>query len=290
MKSTLLGLFVACILSHVGFAQYASEWTSPNLGQYGWGGAYGYDIDDDGLVEYFTRQVEHLIFYNGDYVVEWNISFPGYDYVSVIQPRDIDGDGRVVPLNMDNDAAGEILVVGYYYDTGNYTYYGKFRVYDAGTHALEFESSSITGFYGTATLEDIDGDGRDEIIMARYGASSTSYVDVYAYAGSAVEYQNRQYCQCSSSSTSFPNPSCGEVHIHAAVTPDKPQNLLKVTIYDNTGRKVKTLADIADPFPGDYVFTWDGKDENGSCAPAGQYFVHITTKHKKDIQKIILLW
>ena len=33
-------------------AQYTAEWTSNNLGQYGWGGAYGYDIDNDGLVEF----------------------------------------------------------------------------------------------------------------------------------------------------------------------------------------------------------------------------------------------
>jgi hypothetical protein len=256
-------------------AQYTAEWTSGNLGQYGYGGAYGYDIDNDGLVEYYVRQLNQITFYNGDYTVEWNISVPGYDYVTVISPRDIDGDGLFIPLNTDNDAAGEIIVTAYYYDTNNSTYYGKFRVYDAVTRVMEHESSQITGFYGTASQEDIDGDGRDEIILTRFGSTtSASYVDVYAYTGTGCN-ENAGY-SLFSEVTSAPNPATQGTSVRFMIQTNDMNAPVRIIVYDAAGRAVKILMEMDHGVPGSYELLWDGKDETGVSVSSGTYFITVT--------------
>jgi len=278
------------IILFIGFvvflwAQYSNEWTSSNLGQYGWGGAYGYDIDNDGLVEYYVRQAGQLTFYNGDYSVEWSISVPGFDYVSITSPRDIDGNGLSIPLNTDNDAAGEIIITAYYYNTGNNTYYGKFRIYDAATRIMEYESPQITGFYGSATQEDIDGDGRDEIILTRFGSSAnTSYVDVYAYTGTGIN-ENTSYALKERIIVN-PNPATSSTSIMFSITPDECNDPVRVSVHDVSGRCIRVLFFTAQAIPGTYEFIWDGMDESGMDVPSGTYLITVRTEHKNQCKQI----
>ncbi len=275
---------VVLIFTNLCFAQYTAEWTSPNLGQAGWGGAYGFDIDGDNLVEIEARSSSVFMFYNGNYTTAWSISFPGYDYLNVFHPRDIDGNGVLVPLNTDNDGAGELVVAGYYYSTPSY--YGKFRVYDAGSHAQEYESPLITGFYGNGTLEDLDGDGRDEIIIVRYGSSNDSYVVVYAYTSGAEE-QKGMY-KIKSETRIFPNPATQNINITIPfeVTADETSEPLKVAIYDASGRSVRILLENNRAAQGRYHLVWDGTDENSIKVSSGSYFVHIIKGNKQYIQDV----
>lgn len=277
-KNIITGMIACTVFTS---AQYTAEWTSGNLGQYGYGGAYGYDIDNDGLVEFYIRQINQITFYNGDYTVEWNIFVPGYDYVSVIQPRDSDGNGMCIPLNTDNDAAGEIIIAAYYYNTGNNTYYGKFRIYDAVTRVMEYESSQITGFYGTACQEDIDGDNRDEIILTRFGSTTTSsYVDVYAYTGAGT-CENVSY-SIIHSIASTPNPATNNTSIQFSINSEECHTPVKVAVYDVTGRCINVLLEMTLGVPGIYDLIWDGKDLHNQSVPSGTYFITVT---KEDIEE-----
>jgi hypothetical protein len=272
MKKIFHSVVLLCFLSCPLFAQYSSEWTSSNLGQYGWGGSFGYDIDSDGLVEFEVRSAGEFRFYNGDYTTAWIISFPGYDYVNITHPRDINGDGILVPLNTDGDGAGELIVTGFYISGS--TYYGRLRVYDAVSHSLEYESPLITGFYGSATQEDIDGDGRDEIIIVRFGNTTTeSYIDVYAYTAGTIE-QGQNY-QVISSVKTIPNPMHNETAIVFSITKQDISKPVDITIYDETGREVRTLWHNEKCIEGDYRLIWDALDNKGSPVPSGAYFVHI---------------
>lgn len=260
------------------YAQYTAEWTSPNLGSYGWGGAYGYDIDNDGLVEIETRSSSAITFYNGNYTIAWSISFVGYDYLNVFHPRDIDGNGISVPLNTDNDGAGELVIAGYYFSGS--TYYGRFRVYDAVTHTLEYESSLITGFYGNGSLEDIDGDGRDEIIIVRFGSTtSESYVVVYAYT-LKIDEQKESY-EVRSTFKTFPNPANKTVTIPFSIDQEEVNHPIKVCIYDETGKQIKILMANNRAAQGDYRLIWNGTDEKDFDVPSGNYFVHIVKGNRE---------
>jgi hypothetical protein len=284
MKTTKMLAFLT-IPAILCFAQYAAEWTSPDLGQSGWGGAYGFDIDGDNLVELETRSSSTFTFYNGNYTVAWSISFPGYDYINIFHPRDIDGNGILVPLNTDNDAAGEVVIAGYYYS--NPSYYGRFRVYDAVSHVQEYESPLITGFYGNGTLEDLDGDGRDEIIIVRFGNSTfESHVVVYAYTSGAEEQKGTYAVE--SDTRVYPNPATAGVNITIPfeVTADEALAPLKVSVYDASGRLVTTLLENARAARGNYQLIWDGSDNNGAVVGSGAYFVHILKGNKEYANSI----
>jgi len=282
MKYPKYVLLISSIIS-MSFAQYTAEWTSPNLGQSGWGAAYAFDIDNDGLVEFETRSSSQFTFYNGNYTVAWNISFPGYDYLNVFRPRDIDGNGILVPLNTDNDGAGELVIAGYYFSGA--TYYGRFRIYDASSHNQEYESPLITGFYGNGTLEDLDGDGRDEIIIVRFGSStSESYVVVYAYTTDVKEQQGSY--EIRTKFETFPNPSNNTVTVPFSIYETEASKPLEISIYDQTGRLVKILLESNQAAQGDYRLIWNGTDENGGRVSSGSYFVHILKGGEESVNDI----
>lgn len=281
MKKVFWSIVVLSCLFYPLYAQYTAEWTSSNLGQYGWGGAYGYDIDSDGLVEFEVRKDGEFRFYNGNYTIEWTILFPGYDYINITHPRDIDGDGILTPLNTDADGSGELIVTGSYISGS--TYYGRIRVYDASNHSLEYESPLITGFYGSATQEDIDGDGRDEIIIVRI-LSSASYVDVYAYTAGVNELS--QTYQKISTTKTIPNPMSYETTIVFSISKQEAGKTVDITIYDEAGRKVKSLWSNTKSVQGDYCLIWDGSDNNNLPVRSGTYFVHIEKLQDVEIKKV----
>lgn len=283
MKKTI---FFASLLAWMTFAsaQYSVEWTSANLGSYGWGGAYGYDVDNDGLVEFEVRANAQYIFYNGNYTSDWTISFPGYQYVYAVHPRDIDGDGRVIPLNTDADPAGELVVTGYYLSGS--TYYGRIRVYDASSHNLEWESPLITGFSGSATEEDIDGDNRCEIIITRY-TSTDSYVDVYNCTSDIAE-DDPKY-EVASSVKVYPNPTTAFAYIPFFIGIEESGRVLQVDIYDELGRQVRVLADSKSAVPGDYRLIWNGRDDDGREVSQGNYFVQVRIGEKVNRQTVSLV-
>ncbi|MGB3479391.1 MAG: FlgD immunoglobulin-like domain containing protein [bacterium] len=287
MKKIFCSVLVLGFLFRPLLAQYTSEWTSNNLGQYGWGGSFGYDIDSDGLVEFEVRTAGEFRFYNGNYTIEWAIPFSGYDYVNITHPRDIDGDGILTPLNTDADGSGELIVTGFYISGS--TYYGRFRIYDASSHSLEYESPLITGFYGSATQEDIDGDGQDEIIIVRFGSTTTtSYVDVYTYSGGGVNEQNKTYDRLSSIMTT-PNPTSHQTIISFSVTKQESEQPIDITIYDEIGRQVKSLWQSEKCVQGDYRLVWDGTDNNDVSVPSGAYFVWIKKREKLETKQIQII-
>jgi hypothetical protein len=174
-----------CVLAAVAAAQYTREFQSPNLGASPYGGSYGYDIDGDGAANLWTRSsTGTIVVYNSSLAAWWTVSFPGYTYSYLATPRDIDGDGLVVPVNMDGDPAGEVVFSGAEYTTDGYS--GRFRVYDASSRQLEWESPELAGFNGFAGVDDVDGDGKHEVIITRSDYSTYGYVEVYGYSGTGV--------------------------------------------------------------------------------------------------------
>jgi hypothetical protein len=61
---------------------------------------------------------------------------------------------------------------------------------------------------------------------------------------------------------------------------------VQVTIYDVSGRKIRSLADRVYT-PGEYTMKWDGSDDSGTKVARGVYFVRSSTQ--KDAGRIIVL-
>lgn len=66
------------------------------------------------------------------------------------------------------------------------------------------------------------------------------------------------------------------------------ENLVKVKVYDNTGRLVKSLADDQ-LLPDTYRLTWDGTDLHGKKLNPGVYFIIAETTGNTITKKVIIL-
>lgn len=273
-------LFVtAMLLSGLAAAQYTREWQSGNLGYNCWGASYGYDVDGDGVPNMWVRSSGQMTIYK-NYTVFWNISFPGYDYLYLITPRDIDGDGLVRPVNMDADAAGELVVTAYRLSGSEY--YGKIRVYDAANQQLEWESGELAGFVGSGTVDDVDGDGRHEIVITRQSYSANlGYVEVYGYTGQGL-HGEAEYGARRLSVMAIPTVSVGQTGLFF-----QAGGATRLAIYDQSGRLVRQMLNATLPV-GEYRLWWDGCDDAGQRVAAGTYFYRLQTKGQVESGSLVL--
>jgi hypothetical protein len=83
----------------------------------------------------------------------------------------------------------------------------------------------------------------------------------------------------------YPNPFRGNAVISYSLP--KAGNV-NVTVYDVTGRPVKTLVS-GHANPGNFTATWDGRTATGTRAAAGIYFYTLTADNSKTTRKLTLL-
>ncbi|MEO0126892.1 MAG: class II glutamine amidotransferase [candidate division WOR-3 bacterium] len=82
-----------------------------------------------------------------------------------------------------------------------------------------------------------------------------------------------------------PNPFNKSININYYVS--KP-GIVKINIYDESGRLVRRLLDEF-KIAGEYVITWDGRDEANIILPNGIYFCHIQNENELKNLKIIFV-
>ncbi len=245
-------------------AQFQREWQSGNLGTYAWGASYGYDVDDDGVPNLWTRDSGRIVVYRG-YTPWWTVSFGSYTYPLLATPRDVDGDGLVKPVNMDGDPSGEVVMTAY--RVGGQTWSGKVRVYDAATRQLEWESAELAGFTGTASVDDVDGDGKHEVIITRYDYSGGwGYVEVYGHVGVGAD-AGPEYALRHAAPVALPSVLSGPAWVRFELS---RTTQVRLEVYDQAGRAVRTLVGATLP-AGRYNVRWDGTADDGTGAPAGTY-------------------
>ncbi len=261
--------FVALLVA-VASGQYTREFQSPDLGTGAYGGSYGYDVDEDGTPNLWTRSTAgQIVVYNTSLAPWWSVSFPGYEYSYLATPRDIDGDGLVVPVNMDGDGAGEVVFSGAHYAADGYT--GKIRVYDASSRSLEWESSVISGFTGYATVDDVDGDGKHEVIITRYDyTSGWGYVEVYGHTGAGLNGEPGFGLEMRRPAA-VPSVTRDRAEVRFQVARAVP---VRLELFDGSGRRVRTLLRTELP-AGDYAVRWDGNDDDGRPVAAGTYLYRL---------------
>lgn len=253
--------------------QYGREWQSGNLGYGAWGASYGYDLDGDGLPNFWIRSPGQLVVYGANYAPRWTISLPGYEYPMLVTPRDIDGDGLVRPVQLDGDPAGEIVVTAYKVSP---SVAGIVRVYDATSRALEWQSAEIAGFSGSLSLDDVDGDGRHELILTRSDYSGNwGYVEVWGFSGAGCAEEVSFVPKMSIPVTSTtPVEESSRIRFELAAA-----GQVNIQIHNQSGQIVRTL--IAAKLPaGRYDVVWDCRDNSGIPVPAGTYIYRLECDQK----------
>lgn len=274
---------VLAVLLAVGSGQeYVREWQSPNLGQNAWAGC-GYDLNGDGRPNLYARGGSQLIIYDSSYRPWWTIDLPGYTYPSLAFPRDIDGDGLIKPVDINGDGTGEVVVGAYRIDGSSY--YGRFWVYDAVTRQLQWQSPELAGFTGYVQLDDVDGDGRHEMIISRNDyTGGWGYVEVYGCQGGGVEGP-AEYGLRSSHARAVPSITNAGVEIQCELSEGGP---VRLQVFDAAGREVRVLLDAELP-PGRYPVRWDGRDRAGLELPAGTYHYRLATGGQAETGRLTLV-
>ncbi|UCF05228.1 MAG: right-handed parallel beta-helix repeat-containing protein [bacterium] len=79
------------------------------------------------------------------------------------------------------------------------------------------------------------------------------------------------------------NPSATIVYYVAV-----PGSHVDISIYDSSGRLVRTLVDEHAP-PGTHTVGWDGTNNNGQQSASGIYFVRMTASNFRGTKKLVLM-
>lgn len=149
------------------------------------------------------------------------------------------------------------------------------------------------GIWRTGATNDLDGDGKPEIILFLQGISDSlnkysenKVLRIYEKTVTGVKewtvitpddyelYQN------------YPNPFNPTTNISFYLPVDKKISLI---IYDVTGREVVRLVDEQEFPKGKHTVTWDGKDKNGKPVSSGTYFYKLKFGSFEKTRKMMLV-
>lgn len=83
------------------------------------------------------------------------------------------------------------------------------------------------------------------------------------------------------------NPTPFRIPCHINIFVPYPGNI-NVNIIDASGRFVKSLI-RGKSNSGNYIFEWDGKDDNGKKAAAGIYFINLETNNEIIVKKTVFI-
>ena len=155
--------------------------------------------------------------------------------------------------------------------------------------AVSYSGDYKTVFFDFGFESIINGDpqfaSRDTVlarIMAFFGDLPT---DVEAPDGMAVNLPDK--IRLSQNCPNPFNPSTRITYLVAGQAGSRTDRTL-LEVFNILGQRVARLVD-RDEVPGEYVVTWDGRDEQGGTAASGIYFYRLTRGGQSETRKMILL-
>lgn len=86
--------------------------------------------------------------------------------------------------------------------------------------------------------------------------------------------------------TCYPNPFRGSTNIKIEQTDNSPTT---ITVYNLRGQLIRTVVNSQKLSPGEHLFTWDGKNDNGQLAAAGIYLFKMKSGSYSATRKMILM-
>lgn len=164
---------------------------------------------------------------------------------------------------------------------------------DAWARGVEYRD--YMSAWQVASAGDVDGDGRDEILVAWRGPSSFTgrRVLVCKYTGVGIEENRQPLTAIRLPLEVYPNPARGVLRICC------PLSVREVKIYDVTGKIVKTLVEQrgSEKEAESREIRWDLRDEKQRRVANGVYFVEVMISEERaagseqrirEIKKIVV--
>jgi hypothetical protein len=160
--------------------------------------------------------------------------------------------------------------------------------YITGWSEYEFASNFASG--------DVDGDGRDELLVQARNYPWNDIGTVFLYDGPEtwIDYGASGIPQEELQRTpgwfklnqNFPNPFNATTSINFDI--GKPSTVT-LQVFDLSGGKIKSLLDHHFMNPGGYNVSWTGKNESGASCASGIYLLELQVDQYRDYKKLILL-
>ena len=149
--------------------------------------------------------------------------------------------------------------------------------------ATNFQAAGVIGRCG-----DVNGDGADDIITGTdriYGVKI--YAGDSAWAVSVKEPPDEPIPADFTEIKAYPNPFNSTVQLEIIL---KGGDDVDVSIYDLTGRLVKSLYSSSSSSGEVLNLTWDGVDEDGFSISSGIYFVSVKGENVSLTKKIVMVY
>lgn len=267
-------LIVVLFLCGTASAQTPKVKWSPSTDITGWiylnGQFYPYYVDSTKFILYdkmSTTQKFQTTLPNG---VKW---FNAYSWSSSHNGGcDLNGDG-----NDDIDIEGFGVATNYAH---------AFLDGVTGSILYSFISQSTSYYCSYPGIADMDGDGKNEIIMQETSGAITKTV-VYATNGTATSVAQTVHQSPTNFALSqnYPNPFNPSTIIQYQTS---ERSDIRLDIYDSVGRLVRSF-NLANENAGVHSITWDGNNQAGQPCSSGAYFYRVINDGHELSNKMLLL-
>ncbi len=158
----------------------------------------------------------------------------------------------------------------------------------------ELELSGRNSIYHGATLYDLDGDGKEDLIInmdeviQNVGLRLFSYIYKANYTVGIRDNKKQQPLNFSFLPL-YPNPFNPKTNIKFNITIN---SFVSLKVYDILGNEITTLFE-KELSPGSYSISWEARDGNGQLLPSGVYLFRLSARggvdsYTKTIKTLLL--
>jgi hypothetical protein len=160
---------------------------------------------------------------------------------------------------------------------------------DPGNGTVLHKFSSPGDDYSPICLDDVDADGKLELVIYKFTFSSTttSCIQVYSTVLSLTSVSNVTPAAPNRFhlDQNYPNPFNPSTIIQYSLP---KEGHATIQIFNLSGQRVRTLLNERKN-SGEYSVNWDGKTDIGSQASSGTYFYVVTIGGLSEARKMLLL-
>jgi hypothetical protein len=144
--------------------------------------------------------------------------------------------------------------------------------------------------YGLNHIENIDDSSDSTSLQAQWGSINPKFYSAWDYdkqqPASGIQNDQNPVARQFALYQNYPNPFNPETNIRFSI-PQRERTTL--TIYNTLGQVVRRQI-YGYLESGNYLFIWNGTDQNGSAVATGIYFYEVKAGNKyRDIRKMVLI-
>lgn len=209
-----------------------------------------------------------------------------YDPVWETEVPDPQGIRVIGFANTDLDTQPELI---YLDNSGELDQSQAFHFLDTRTGDIEWNSDIFYHVYDDslrpARLEDVDHDGRAELLfVGQYDPEETSWF-MYKYGGSGIKTPGYELARLPALNQNFPNPMTHATRIEYSLP---APTRVSLHVYDLAGKLVRTLVEGEDK-PGRHLVHWDARDNAGRAVALGEYYYMLEAAGQRLAKKTVVV-